>query len=87
MIAFFHGMVTMGYVIAGLFFLRFWRRTKDGLFVAFALAFWLLALNQLFLSLPGGADADRSWEFLPSLGAFGLLILAILIKNLSRKGQ
>lgn len=82
MIAFFHGMVTMGFIIAGLFFLRFWRRTRDRLFVVFALAFWLLALNQVFLGIQNGADPDQSWEFLPNLGAFGLLILAILIKNL-----
>lgn len=81
MMAFLHGMVTMGFIIAGLFFLRFWRRTKDGLFGVFALAFWLLALNQAFLGIAGDANPDESWEFLPSLGAFGLLILAILIKN------
>lgn len=81
MIAFLHGMVTMGFIIAGLFFLRFWRRTKDGLFVVFAFAFWLLALNDALISRPGSARPSQSWEFLPSLGAFGLLILAILIKN------
>ena len=32
------GAITMGFVVAGLFFLRFWRRTGDGLFVAFACA-------------------------------------------------
>ena len=31
MMSFLHGMVTMGFVFAGLFFLRFWRRTKEGL--------------------------------------------------------
>ena len=81
MMPFLHGMVTMGFIIAGLFFLRFWRRTKDRLFVVFALAFWLLALNQAFLGIAGDANSNESWEFLPSLGAFGLLIFAILIKN------
>lgn len=81
MMVFFHGMVTMGFIIAGLFFLRFWRRTKEGLFVVFALAFWLLALNQIFIAAGGSENPLLSWEFLPSLGAFGLLILAILIKN------
>jgi hypothetical protein len=33
------GAVTMGFAVAGLFFLRFWRRTTDGLFLAFAAAF------------------------------------------------
>ena len=89
MMVFLHGMVTMGFIVAGLFFLRFWRRTKDGLFGVFALAFWLLALNQIFLAFAGSEDPELSWEFLPSLGAFGLLILAILIKNFggSKKGR
>ena len=80
MIAFLHGMVAMGFIIAGLFFLRFWRRTKDRLFFVLALAFWLLALGQAFLGV-SGAYPDQSWEFVPSLGAFSLLILAILMKN------
>jgi Family of unknown function (DUF5985) len=87
MMAFLHGMVTMGFIIAGLFFLRFWRRTKEGLFVVFMLAFWLLALNQILIAVAGAENPLLSWEFLPSLGAFGLLILAILIKNFGGGGQ
>jgi uncharacterized protein DUF5985 len=81
MMSFFHGMVTMGFIFAGLFFLRFWRRTKESLFVIFALASWLLALNQVFLAAAWHENPLLGWEFLPSLGAFGLLMLAILIKN------
>ncbi len=33
------GLVTAGFLISGLFFFRFWHRTRDGLFLAFALAF------------------------------------------------
>jgi hypothetical protein len=87
MSAFFHGMISMGFLTASLFFTRFWRRIGDGLFAAFAIAFLLLALNQAMIGLSGRAGADESWPFLPSLGAFGLLILAILVKNLSRRGQ
>ena len=82
MITLLHGMVAMGFIIAGLYFLRFWRRTKDQLFIVFALAFWLLAIHEVFLGLTGGTDPKQSWVFLPSLGAFGLLIMAILIKNI-----
>ena len=39
------GMVTAGYLACGLFFLRFWSRGRDFLFLAFGVAFWLLALN------------------------------------------
>jgi len=86
--AFLGGMITMGFIVAGLFFLRFWRRTGDGLFAAFAAAFWLLAINQALLSLQVGPPAHESWVFLPRLAAFGLLIFAIIVKNLdgARKG-
>jgi len=84
---FFHGMITMGFVVAGLFFLRFWRRTADSLFVVFACAFWLLALKEILVAIPGSEQPSQSWAFLPSLGAFGLLIAAILVKNFDRSGK
>ena len=58
---FLSGAVTMGFVLAGLFFLRFWRRTHDGLFLAFALAFWLLGLTQALLSFSNIPVEERSW--------------------------
>jgi len=82
--AFLGGMITMGFLVAGVFFLRFWRRTGDRLFAAFAFAFWLLALNQAMISLLAGTTVNEGWAFLPRLIAFGLLILAILVKNLDR---
>jgi hypothetical protein len=33
LIDFLSGAVTMGFVIAGLFFLRFWKRTRERLFI------------------------------------------------------
>ncbi len=82
--AFFGGMITMGFIVAGLFFLRFWHRTGERLFAVFAIAFWLLALNKALLSLPAGTTENEAWAFLPTLAAFGLLILAILVKNFDR---
>ena len=43
---FISGMVAAGFLVAGLFFIRFWRKTHDQLFISFALAFWLLGLGQ-----------------------------------------
>ncbi len=79
--AFVGGMITMGFLVAGLFFLRFWRRTADRLFAAFALAFWLLALNQALLTLAAIPQEYQSWVYLLRLVAFGLLIAAIVGKN------
>lgn len=76
------GVITMGYLIAGLFFLRFWSRTRDKLFVAFACAFWLLALNQALVALAGVPREEQSWIYLLRLAAFTLIIAAIVGKNL-----
>ena len=52
-VAFLSGAVSLGFLVAALFFLKFWRRTRDGLFLAFSAAFVLLALNQ---AIPALAD-------------------------------
>ncbi|HEY5412736.1 MAG TPA: DUF5985 family protein [Caulobacteraceae bacterium] len=78
------GLITMGFAVAGLFFLRFWRRTRDGLFLAFAAAFWLLALNQALATLSHAAEETRSRIYLIRLAAFLIIIVAIVIKNTAR---
>jgi hypothetical protein len=78
------GLITMAYILAGIFFLRFWRRTDDGLFVNFALAFWLLALNQAIVSLAGIVREEQSWIYLLRLLAFLLIIVGIVRKNYGR---
>lgn len=81
LINFLSGAVTFGFVVAGLFFLRFWKRTGDGLFVAFALAFWLLGLTQALLAFTDIPVEERSWLFLLRLAAFSLILISIWLKN------
>jgi hypothetical protein len=82
LIPFISGMITAGYALAGLFFLRFWRRTHEDLFAAFAGAFWLMALNQGLIALLQPDEEHRGWFYLLRLAAFLLIITAILRKNL-----
>ena len=84
MFALFTGMCTMGFILAGMFFLRFWRRTRDALFATFAAAFFLLALNQFLIGMPTLSREDQSLLYLPRLIAFALLIVAIVVKNTAR---
>lgn len=81
---FFAGMITMGYVVAALFFLRFWRRTRDALFITFALAFALLALSASLAYLLDLPLEERSWLYLLRFAGFSLIIIAILSKNFRR---
>ncbi len=78
---FLSGMVVMGFLIAALFFLRFWKRTRDRLFAAFALAFALLGLTQALLAFSTVPVEERSWLYLLRLAAFTVILLAIWDKN------
>lgn len=84
MLDYLSGLITAGFLISGLFFIRFWVRTRDGLFLAFAAAFLLLALNQGLLVLSGIAGEDRSWLYLLRLLAFSLILWGIWRKNKGR---
>jgi hypothetical protein len=79
------GLIAMGELIAGLFFLRFWTRTRDWLFLAFAVAFWLLALNQALLAITNVVLEERSWIYLLRVAAFLLIIVAVIRKNGERR--
>ena len=81
---FLSGAITMGFVVAGLFFLRFWKRTGERLFIAFALAFWLLGLGQALLTLTDIPVEERSWLYLLRLAAFSLILVSVWSKNRRR---
>lgn len=81
---FLSGVISMGFLTAGLFFARFWKDTGEELFLAFAVAFALLATGQTLLALTGIPVEERSWLYLFRLAAFLLIIMAILRKNLGR---
>jgi peptidoglycan/LPS O-acetylase OafA/YrhL len=81
------GALVMGYAIAALFFLRFWRRTRDRLFAIFAVAFLLLAANRIAL-VAFHADAEHQhYLYLLRLVAYTLIIAAIVDKNRPRRAR
>jgi hypothetical protein len=78
---FLSGAVAFGFFVCGLFFLRFWRRTSDGLFMSFAVAFALLGFAQSVIALGNIPTEERGPIYLLRLLAFALIILAIARKN------
>jgi hypothetical protein len=84
LIEFLAGALMLAYSLSGLHFLRFWRRTRDRLFLHFAAAFWLFALNQLASSVPTVSDQTVGYEYLLRVVGFLLILVAILDKNLPR---
>lgn len=79
------GAISAGFLAVALFFLKFWRRTGDSLFMAFAAAFVLLALNQAVPALADIPSENLSGVYLLRLAGFLLIIWAILRKNISRR--
>lgn len=87
MIEFMSGAVTMGFLVAAGFFVRFWRQTADRLFLAFAAAFVLLALNQSLAQWIGAADERVGYTYLLRVLGFVLILAAIVDKNLRHGGK
>ena len=78
------GAIVMGYAVAGLFFLRFWRQTRDRLFLIFAITFWLLGAQRLALALTAQVVESQTGLYLLRLFAFLLILVAIVDKNRGR---
>ena len=75
------GLIMAGYLVCGLFFLKFWKSTADRLFLTFAIAFWALAAQRLMLVLFAGVSGAEVYLYLFRLLAFSLILLAIVNKN------
>jgi hypothetical protein len=75
------GAIVMGYAVAALFFLRFWRETGDRLFLIFAGAFGVLGLQRLALALSHEMIEEHPGLYLVRLFAFLLILGAIVDKN------
>ena len=84
MIEFLSGMVTAGDLVAVAFFLRFFVKTRDRLFVAFAVAFGFFALNQALVGLFGVTTEPASLVYVLRILGFVVILAAILDKNMRR---
>ena len=83
LVDFLAGAVTLGFLVAAGFFLRFWRRTRDRLFLAFAAAFVLLAINQALAAFLGAGDERTPYTYVLRVLGFVLILYAIVDKNVS----
>jgi hypothetical protein len=82
-VTFLAGAVTLGYLVAGAFFLRFWRKTRDRLFLAFGVAFGLLSVNQVLAIAIDAGDENVVYAYLLRVLGFLLILVAVADKNIS----
>lgn len=83
MIDFLSGAVMMACAASGLFFFKSWKESHDRLFLLFALAFWVLAIERWVLVFVLPANEFRFYVYTLRLTAFVLIATAIVHKNRS----
>jgi uncharacterized membrane protein HdeD (DUF308 family) len=77
------GLIATASVTAGMFFLRFWRNTRDSLFLAFGASFIIEGLNRSAVLFTDKPNEGSPWTYLVRLLSFILILVAILRKNYS----
>ena len=79
------GAIAMASAIASLFFLRFWRDTKDSFFLFFAASFLLEAANRVALGLSRDPNEASPLFYFVRLISFVLILVAIAYKNRTKR--
>ena len=75
------GAVAMASAVASLFFVKFWRHTRDSFFLLFAAAFGIDAVGRLWLGLVQVSNEAEPVVYLSRLVTLGLIVIAIAQKN------
>ncbi len=81
------GAITLGYLVPGLFFLKFWKQSRDRLFSMFAIAFFILAGQRLVLALTTQNNEASVFLYMVRLVAFLVILAAIIDKNRSSQRE
>ncbi len=75
------GVIVTASLTAAAYFLKFWRHTRDPLFLAFSAAFAIEGLNRLAFLFVARPNEGSPAIYIVRLLAFLLILAAIAIKN------
>jgi uncharacterized membrane protein YfcA len=75
------GGTAVAAVVISLFFIRYWRQTRDLLFLMFAAGFLTFAISRVILAFLDEDDEGRVFIYALRLVAFALILAAIIHKN------
>jgi hypothetical protein len=78
---FFAGAAIISLLVIASFFLRFWKRTRDRLFLFFAGSFGFLMVERIVRALMSVENEWAPYVYTIRLFAFILIIVAIVDKN------
>lgn len=86
LVPFLLGVVAAASVTAGVFFLRFWRETRDLLFLAFAVSFLAEGANRIALLNMEHPSEGSPWTYIVRFVTTLLILAAIVRKNYGKRG-
>jgi hypothetical protein len=81
------GALSLACFVISLFFLRFWRATRDRFFLFFAISFAIEACGRVLLGLNASNNEQEPLIYLMRLVSFMLIIVAIVDKNRKEKSK
>lgn len=81
---FLSGGIVMANAAIGLIFYRFWRNSRDSLFLMFSLAFWVFAIERTLLVFVTPTNEITPLIYLVRVLGFFLIVWGILEKNRGR---
>lgn len=75
------GAIALASLAVGLFFFKYWYRSRDRFFLYFALSFWIEGLSRIHMGLHQAPREDVPVYYLIRILSYGLILLAIWEKN------
>lgn len=89
---FLNGISVATFAASGVFFLKFWKASRDRFYLLFTAACWLLSFERVVLFFVHDAAASirsalteaSSWVYLFRLAAFAAILMAVVGRNKSK---
>lgn len=79
------GAISMTCFVAGMFFIKFWKATRDRFFLFFSFSFLIEGLNRILMGIfPSETDRDL---MIYSIRAISYLLILIAIIDKNRRSQ
>jgi uncharacterized membrane protein HdeD (DUF308 family) len=79
------GLIVTTSLVAAAFFWKFWRQTRDTLFLAFAAAFFIEGINRIAFLFIESPNEGSPAIYIVRLVAFLMILAAIVRKNLGAR--
>lgn len=75
------GAIAAASFAVGLFFLAYWRTSRDRFFLFLAASFWIEAANRAAMAMTESWSEDVPFHYFVRFVAYGLILIAIWEKN------